>query len=396
MKRVVVCCVAAVVAVAALGQKAVVNDVKKAVNQLKTSATDYTNAINKLKPALTHEQTADRSETWLINAKIHIGLHDRLGDAARVGKKVDVAKMEHALVDAYSSLDHCMSIDTTWLKDDNGLPILNKKTGQPRFKTKHSREATRLINEYLPQIYTAGNRLFNLGDWQGAYDAWQHYCRHTVASDTIVPSIRYYQAISLWHQQDYKAASALFAAARQAGYKKADAYDYALSCLEAIGDTAAIVNLAHEAFAALGTTRPRYLRIIINDCIATGKFEDANRLLDTAIANDSTNAELLNSKGFIIERQHDINAALPYYQRALACAPDNHIAQLNMGRYYYNQAVKQRFHNTQASLDLYRQAMPLLENAYEHNRNSRSVREALRDIYYRLGLADRLTAIEQH
>lgn len=395
MTRVIVCTVFLAMAAASSAQVAVVNDVKKSINQLKTSAADYTNAINKLKPALEHEQTGTRAQTWLVNAKAHLGLYERLGDAARVGKKVNVSQMEHALVDGCFSLERCLSLDTTWLTDKNGQPALNSKTGLPRFKTKHSAEALRLLTGNLPRLYSAGNRLFNLGDWQGACDAWQIYSRHTGAGDTLMPSIRYYQAIARWHQQDYAAAAALFEQARRLGYNNPDAFDYAMACLEATADSTAIITLAHEAFETLGTTRPRYLRIIINDCIRRGDFDRANRLLDTALATDSTNVELLNAKGIILERQMGSDSALPYFTRAINADPDNHLALFNMGRYYYNRATELRLHDSQASRDLYQQAMPLLERAYEQNPDSPTVRNALRDIYYRLGLASRLTDIEQ-
>ena len=379
---------------AALAQQAVVNDVKKSLNQLKMTTTDYSNAIKKLKPALTHEQTATRAETWFVAAKADIGLYNKWVDASRVGKQPNLPVMNHALIDAYSHWEHALSLDTTWLVDKHGEPVLNKKTGARRYKTKYSKEIAGQLAANAPLLYNAGNQLFNLRDWQGAYDAWRYYCRYIAPGDTLVPAVRYYQAIALWQQQQYGAAASHFAMARRGGYRHIEAYDYALSCLEAVNDTLGIVALAREAYSTFGTAQPRYLRIIINDHIKRREYVQVEAMIDSALSRDSLDAELLVAKGFIVERRDNIDAAFRYYERALAAHPDNRRAIVNVGRYYYNKATT-RNRRDDIALDYYRKALPLFEQAYRMNSTSQRVRAALRDIYYQLGMASELEAIER-
>ena len=72
-----------------------------------------------------------------------------------------------------------------------------------------------------------------------------------------------------------------------------------------------------------------------------------------------------------------------------------------MGRYFYNKAQETRqksnlYGKKLANLvnPMYREALPYLEKSYALNPNNEELRNALRDIYYKLGEADKLQAIE--
>ena len=72
-----------------------------------------------------------------------------------------------------------------------------------------------------------------------------------------------------------------------------------------------------------------------------------------------------------------------------------------MGRFFYNKAMETRQHSSLYGKKLadlvnpiYREALPYLEKSFAINPNNEDVRNALRDIYYKLGEADKLQAIE--
>ena len=72
-----------------------------------------------------------------------------------------------------------------------------------------------------------------------------------------------------------------------------------------------------------------------------------------------------------------------------------------MGRYFYNKAMETRqnsrlYGKRLADLvnPIYREALPYFEKSYAINPNNRELVNALRDIYYKLGEADKLQAIE--
>ena len=77
-------------------------------------------------------------------------------------------------------------------------------------------------------------------------------------------------------------------------------------------------------------------------------------------------------------------------------------AYFDLGRYYFNKAIKVRDENVDLigdALDakvnpLYEQALPYLEKAYELDKENLDAKNALRSIYYQLGNEEKLNAIE--
>ena len=74
-----------------------------------------------------------------------------------------------------------------------------------------------------------------------------------------------------------------------------------------------------------------------------------------------------------------------------------------MGRYYYNKAAQVVDNNQKLSVKalakkvnpIYRQALPYLEKAYEIDPENEDARNALRNIYYKLGDARKLDALDR-
>ena len=58
---------------AASAQKRVVDDVKRIISSMTVGVDQYKLAQGKIKPALSHDETKDNSETWLIAGKVHLG-----------------------------------------------------------------------------------------------------------------------------------------------------------------------------------------------------------------------------------------------------------------------------------------------------------------------------------
>ena len=213
--------------------------------------------------------------------------------------------------------------------------------------------------------------------------------------------MRYYQGIAAWQKGDTIDAVRLFSMARHGGYPRKEAYDYALICLSDLGNDAEVVKLAWEAFVKFGTSDPQYIRILINDFIMREDYSGANDLIDDALEVNPDDDELLNLKGLVIESKESIYEAFPYYQRCIELNDSNASGQFNVGRYFYNKAQETRQHSSLYGKKLadlvnpiYREALPYLEKSYALNPDNEELVNALRDIYYKLGEADKLQAIE--
>lgn len=399
----------ALVAWCAHGQHLAVDQAKKAISGLTMTVDSYDKAFAKLKPALTNDETRNRAETWMLANRIKLEQYDKYVDNRRVGKKVDVKAMNHTLIDAYDYSLIALKLDTIHILDKKGQPEIDKKTKRPKVRTKYSKDVINRLVEHLGSYRLAGSELYNIKDWEGAYKAWEYYCRMAARSDdprwaqpdSLVAEVRYYQGITAWQMTDTIDAVRLFSMARNGGYSRKEAYDYALVCLSDLGNEAEVVRLAWEAFIKFGTADPQYIRILINDFITREDYSGANDLIDDALEANPDDDELLNLKGLVIESKETIYEALPYYQRCIELNDSNASGLFNVGRYFYNKAQETRqrsnlYGKRLADLvnPIYREALPYLEKSYAINPRNVELVNALRDIYYKLGEAEKLQAIE--
>ena len=408
-KIIIICCFAVLLSLNATGQHLAVNEAKKAITGLTMTVDSYNRAFAKLKPALTNEETAGNAETWSLANRIKVEQYDKYMDNRRVGKKVDVKAMGHTLIDAYDYGMKALELDTVRILDKKGEPVIDKKTKRAKVKTKYSKEVVNRLVDHHDSYRLAGSELYNVKDWDGAYKAWDYYCRlasriddpRWIKPDSLIAEVRYYQGIAAWQKADTIDAVRLFSISRHTGYNHKEVYDYALVCLNDMGNEEEVVKLAWEAFLKFGTSDPQYIRILINDFIAREDYSGANDLIDEAMEAGADDDELWNLKGLVVESRDDIFEAFPYYMRCVELNDSNASGLFNVGRYFYNKAMETRqnsplYGKRLADLvnPIYREALPYLEKSYALNPHNPELVNALRDIYYKLGEADKLQAIE--
>jgi len=410
VKRITIIFVAVLAtAFTANAQNSNVDEAKKVISGLSLTVDSYNKAFNKLKPALTNDETRNKAETWALANRIKIEQYDKYMDNRRVGKKIDVKAMGHTLLDAYDYSLIALKLDTIHVLDNKGQPVIDKKTKRPKVRTKYSKEVVNRLVDHHDSYRMAGSELYNIKDWEGAYQAWDDYCLlaartddpRWVKPDSVLAEVRYYQGIAAWQKGDTIDAVRLFSMARHLGDDRKEAYDYALVCLSDLGNEAEVVKLAWEAFVKFGTRDPQYIRILINDFINREDYSGANDLIDDALEASPDDDELLNLKGLVVESKEDIYEAFPYYQRCIELNDSNASGLFNVGRFFYNKAMETRqnsrlYGKKLADLvnPIYREALPYLEKSYAINPRNEEVKNALRDIYYKLGEAEKLQAIE--
>ena len=406
MKKYLAILIIGVLAISSSAQQRVVSEVKKSIEGMTLSVDNIKGAMNRLKPALTNDETKGLAETWYVAGRVQYRLYDKYMSNRAIGQKVDVKAMGHALIDGYDYFDKALKLDTT-IEEKNGRPVIDRKTMRPKVKTKYSQDIVHRINERMNDYNKVGGELYNVKDWGGAYQAWEIFCQQAQRSgtipDTILGQTRYFQAITRWQQNDNRNAADLFEQARNLGYNKKEAFDYALVCLSALNDDAGIVKTAAEAYETFGTADLQYIRILINNYINKEEYAQASELLDKAIAVNDDDAELHNLKGLVVEQQDGIDAAFTHFKSSVELDPDNAQAQFNMGRYYYNQAATVTDKNPDLSRKdfnkkvqpLYRQAMPYFEKALQLEPGNEEVKNALRNIYYKLGEGKKLEALDR-
>ena len=369
----------------------------------------------KIKSALENEEAKKDAYTWFVAAKIELACFDQMYTQKMIGKPADLTAMGNSLLDGIDYLQKTISLDTVpELDKKTGLPKVDKKTGEPKMKTRFSGKAVSMMTENYTPINVLMSELHNNKEYDNAIRAYelaitlpkQAYLMGKVPFmvDSVAGELRFFQGIAMWQKGNPADAVEAFAKARKLGYLKKEVFDYALNCAAETKNEAAIIAIAEEAMPIYGKQDSQYVRILINAYLNDQKYAQATEILDQAIANDPQNAEFVNLKGNLVENQSSIEEALPYFQKAVELDPTSSKAHFDLGRYYYNKAVKVRDERTDLAGEelakltdpLYEQALPYLEKAYELDKDNFDAKNALRAIYYQLGNEEKLNAIEQY
>lgn len=413
MKKLALFLVCSLLASGAIAQKKLVDEVNKDISGF---TPDFKAARDKLKPALTNAETQDDAQTWFVAGKIEFGLYDNLMVKKQIGQEVDAAVMCNAILDGYNHLVKALPLDSVPEKQKDGSLKLDKN-GNPKIKTKYSKDIVSMIASHHNDFSNAGSIFYDSKNYAKAYDAWDIYGAlpkatylgklAPVVPDTIIGQVKFYQGIAAWQGNDNAKAAKAFAEARKNGYTKKEAYDYAMSCLVALSDNAGIVAIAKEAFPLYGDKDTQYISIMINDLINSAKYDEANKLLDDAIAANPTNAEFYNVKGTLYENRKDSDNAITCFLKAIEIKPEYAKGQFDVGRHYYNKAINMRdeINNLKGAEyqkavannlnPLYKQALPFLEKAYQLDPENKDAKNALKNIYYFLGDETKLNQLEK-
>ena len=382
-------------AFSALAQPRLVNEVKKEISAMTLTVDNYKNSLKKINKALENEETKDKAETWWIAGKIQYSIYDKMMANKAVGDKINSTDAGLALIDGYDKLQVALKKDTIEIYDKKGKPVLNKKTGKIKVKTKYSQEIQNKIVDHLVDYSAVAGDFYLAGDWNNAYKVWDIYCNTAKSPwaikkkvnepDSIIGYNRFFQGLAAYQNKEYNKAVEQLANARNLGYRKKALYDTWIDALIKQQDTIYLVSVAHEAHDMLGAKDPRYVRILINHYLKAKDYSEANALLDEVIKSDSTVAEYYDLKGRLTETQEGIDAALPFYKKAVDLNPDFGMALFNLGNALYNKAIINNDHRSNDALKLYDEALPYLEKAHKLMPHNENVKKVLSRIYYVTG-----------
>lgn len=391
-----------IISLMANGQQKVVEAVKKDINGLSLTTKSYKSALDKLKPALTDDETKSKVETWYLAGKICFGYYDKSMIDKSVGSSIDKKSVGKILISGYEYFQQALKLDSVKLTRKDGSPIIDKN-GNIKYRTKYSREIKKNIINHLVDFSAVGGDLLIASDLDGAYQAWDIYCNEAKSDfavrnkkaevDTVVGYYRYYQGIAAYQNKKYSQASYQFENAYNLGFKSKDLYDNWIGSLIQSKDSDKVVVIANEANALFGDKDSKYTNILINSYLNQNNYKQASTLLDKAIGRDSVNVEYIDLKGQLVEKMHGVDQAIPYYKKAVDMNPNFARSLFNLGNSLYKQAIDNDKNNKEA-IKLYKEALPYLEKAYKLDTNNTDAKKILSRIYYVLG-SKKLDEIEK-
>ena len=159
----------------AAAQKRLVEQVQQDINNMSLTVDNYKDAVNKIAPALTHEETKDDAEAWYTAGNVNLRLYDKCLKLKAVGQGVDETLMYTSLINGYDNMRQALKLDSVVVRDKHGNPK-TEKDGSPKIKTKYSKKIIEAMQEHFDDYRLGGSVFYvNLKDYKNAYRAWDIY-----------------------------------------------------------------------------------------------------------------------------------------------------------------------------------------------------------------------------
>lgn len=401
----------------AAGLSAQKNLVKEVEGKSKGYKENLEQARKDLAPALTNQESKDDAYTWFVAGNIEFGDYDNMFTKQALGENPDPTKMGKALIDGYNYFMTAFPLDS--------IPEIDKKTGEKKLdkdgkvkvKTKYSEKMAKKLAENHNQYLTIGQTLWDVQDYNGAYEVWNIYTTMPFSPSLgeLVPpapandalgQIYYFEGLASWQAGKLDTAIVSFDKALELGYKEPALFDYAISVAAQKNDTPKVLSYANIANDLYGDSVTKFLTIIINEHINQKEYDAARTLLEKAISVNPNNAEYYDVMGILYQSQDNLEEARKSFEKAYQLSPESPKFNLDLGRVIYAQAIAIDEASTKLSQPEYnklrdekidpmlKEAAPYLEKAINDDNTFDDARRLLRSLYYSLNDDANLKRIE--
>lgn len=379
-------------------------NVSTAEKLVKGEKPEFAEAVTLIQAAMQNPETKNDPKTWYVAGFIENQQFDAEKMKQMLGQQPNEEVMYKALGEVLPYFMVCDSLDQ--LPNEKG-----------KIKPKFVKDIKSILRANLNYYINGGAYYFDKQDYPTAYKFFDSYLeipnlpmfkdeKEPLVSktDSTYKMIQFYAGVAASQMQKPALAIEKYKALKDADYRGNEVYQCLSSEYIQSGDTANYIEVMKEGVAKFPEEK-YFLLGLIQQLISSGKNQDAVTYLESAIQKDPQNAQLYDVMGRLYE-ESDPAKAQGYFEKALAIDPNYTDALGNLGRIYFNQAVKIQ---TEANaindnklyreeLDkakaLYEKAMPYFEKAHAANPEAREYMVALRGIYYNLNMGDKYEAIE--
>lgn len=329
-----------------------------------------------------------------------------------LGKGVNQALAGQAVEESYNY----------WLEADRlaMIPTLDKK-GREVVDTKTRTNISKKMLEYYKnqELVKYGIYLNEQRDFLGAYNAFKKHIalpeldmmqneklQKEMPRDSNYIQYKYYTAIFAVQSELHEEAIALLNELKDGDFEAIAVNQFLYQEYVALKDTVNFVATLQNAIARF-PQESWFLQNLINYYIFSGQELTAIDYLATAIEREPNVAQYHLIKGNLDENQGRYEDALKDFDNALAIEPTLAEAMAGKGRVWYNQAVKL---NEAAALisdnkeykkaleemnAVFYKSLPFFEKAHEIAPEERSYMQTLKGLYYRFNMTDKYNAISE-
>lgn len=339
MKRISVLGIVALLGLGAVAQEAVVKEAERAMKK----EASLTEVVKIITPAFSDPSTSNQAATYYIPGKTAFNEYDKLLIKLQLGQLDDKGRKQRieSILEGYDYFVKALPLDS--VVDAKG-----------KVKPKYSKDIVNTVAGHYPDFYQLGIEATNdFRDYANAYKCWEIYTsiptnpvyakvlqKEVVPNDTILSEVMFNMGIVAYNMEDFPASLQAFKNAIKKGYNKQQVYDFAIAVASQMGNDDEVVALAGEAFPLYGQENPDYIGIIINNYINKGQYAQAVKSIDDALKTDPDNSQYYVIKGILMETEEVGGDAKAMYEKAVSLDPANAKALFNLGRMYYNEALK--------------------------------------------------------
>lgn len=378
-------------------------NVSKAQSLIMQEKPDFKAAREAIKQAFEDEKTKNDAKTYYTAGMIGYQENEMYIKRTALGQTVDPVKKGNAIKESYKYFLKAYDLDQ--------LP--NKKG---KIRPKFSKKIKENLKEYYNSSWNLiawGAHLFDNKDYKGAFEAFQIFLdipKHPVMNneismtDSTYRMIKYYSGLTATNMKDSKKAIAIYEDLKDDNYETKNVYQLLSDEYRNIQDTVNYLATLEKGFQ-LFNDEPWFLQNIINHYIYSDKIEEASKYLDRAIAQAPNVAQYHYVKGNVEERLGNIQAARSAFDKALELQPDMADSYAGIGRLIFNEAVEilkaadhirdNRLYNAEVEKanEIFKQSQPYFEKAVELDPKEIEFKQALKMLYYRLGMTEKYDAI---
>jgi tetratricopeptide (TPR) repeat protein len=348
------------------------------------------NELNEAKAAIDeaakNEQTIGLAKTWVYRGQVYYAIALDTTGTYNVPDALDISLSSFK---EGGKLDTKKEFEEDISRGVEGIAFMNFNRGVIPYNNKEFELALKHFNA-VSEAYDFLNQTYNLG--------------------IVDTTAMFYGAFAATGCRKYDIAKNKYETLLSANHKKPEIFQGLEVIALSMGDTAQALKYIEQG-RTMFPDNNQLMFDELNIYLAQNKTQEVLNKLKDAIAKNPSSVEL----NYVLGNKYDSNLkdtanAIKYYEAALKIKPDFFDALYSAGALYYNQAVnindvmnklgydqasQKKYNILEVERDkMFSRALPYFERAYAVDASDKDTKSALREIYTRLKMDDKLSNIK--
>ena len=378
------------------------SNVSKARNKALMETPDFAGAREAIKLALKDSTTKDLAETWYVAGLIGNKENDIQYKKAILNMPYDTLNKGKALMESYDYFIQAIKLDM--VPDAKG-----------KVKPKFAKDIKPILKEYYltrQNLIDYGAYQYGKENYEGAVKTFEAFLEipklpimnNEIKMDSTYDMISFYTGAAASSAKMHDKAIRIFESLKDKKYQVSVVYQDLCTEYLALKDTASYVKTLKEGIDKF-PSQAWFLQNLINHYIHSNKIPEALVYLNTAIEREPNFAQYHFVKGQLYLTLENFEDAIVALNKAIELDPKNSDFYAELGRAYYNKAVKlsleankikdiNLYKKEEAKVDeVFKQALPFYKKAIELKPKEVEYMIPLKQLYYRLQMDNEYEAI---